>query len=95
MAAMSPKRAAVTPDLPTTGEQGIAGVEATVWNGFLFPKGTPKPIVQKMNTAIEKMIANPDMQKKMGDGARDHAAGSAHAEYFAKFLQEESNAGAR
>jgi len=51
--------------IPTTGEQGLAGVEASVWNGFFFPKGTPKPIIDKMHDAIEKMIARPDIRQKM------------------------------
>ena len=65
IAVMSPRRAAVIPDLATTGEQGVPGVEATVWNGFFFPKGTPKPIVDKMQKAIETMIARPDIRQKM------------------------------
>ncbi len=65
IAVMSPRRAAVIPDLATTGEQGVPGVEATVWNGFFFPKGTPKPIVDKMQKAIETMIARPEIRQKM------------------------------
>ena len=49
IAVMAPRRAAIIPNLATTGEQGVQGVEATVWNGFFFPKGTPKPIVEKMH----------------------------------------------
>ena len=90
VAAMSPKRAAVAPDVPTTGEQGIAGVEAIVWNGFLFPKGTPKPIVQKMHQALEKMISTPDMQKKMQEmGLEIMPPEQRTSEYFAKFLKED------
>ena len=65
IAVMSPRRAAVIPDLATTGEQGVPGVEATVWNGFFFPKGTPKPIVDKMYKAIETVISKPDIRQKM------------------------------
>src|SRR4029077_15641916 len=53
IAVMAPRRASIIPDVPTTGEQGLAGVEATVWNGFFFPKGTPQPIVAKMHSAID------------------------------------------
>src|SRR5262245_6483368 len=67
IAVMAPRRAAIVPDVATTGEQGTAGVEATVWNGFFFPKGTPKPIVEKMNKALETMIARPDVRKKLED----------------------------
>ena len=65
IAVMSPRRAAVSPDLPTTGEQGVPGVEATVWNGFFFPKGTPKPIIDKFNKALETVINKPDIRSKM------------------------------
>jgi putative tricarboxylic transport membrane protein len=65
IAVMAERRAAITPDIPTTGEQGLKGVEASVWNGFFFPKGTPQPIVDKMHAAIEKAIARPDIRQKM------------------------------
>ncbi len=65
IAVMAPRRAAISPNLATTGEQGVAGIEATVWNGFFFPKGTPKPIVDKMNQAIETVVNKPDMRQKM------------------------------
>ena len=67
IAVMAPRRAAIVPDIATTGEQGLANVEATVWNGFFFPKGTPKPIVDKMNKALESMIARPDIRKRLED----------------------------
>jgi tripartite-type tricarboxylate transporter receptor subunit TctC len=65
IAVMSPRRAAVSPDLPTTGEQGVPGVEATVWNGYFFPKGTPQPIIDKFNKALETVINKPDIRSKM------------------------------
>ena len=65
LAVMAPKRLPIIPDLATTGEQGVAGVEATVWNAFFFPKGTPKPIVTKMHGAVQRMLARPDVQEKM------------------------------
>lgn len=90
VATMAPKRAAVAPDVPTTGEQGVANVEAVVWNGFMFPKGTPKPIVQKLHAAIEKMITTPEMQKKMQEmGLEIMPQEQRSPEYFAKFLKED------
>src|SRR5262249_14851937 len=50
---MAPRRVAIIPELPTTGEQGLPGVESSVWNGFFFPKGTPEPIVRKMHQALQ------------------------------------------
>ncbi|MBI5323423.1 tripartite tricarboxylate transporter substrate binding protein [Bradyrhizobium sp.] len=65
IAVMAAKRAPNIPDIPTTAEQGLAGVEATVWNGFFFPRGTPQPIVQKMNRALQEMLERPDIRTKM------------------------------
>ena len=65
IAVMAPRRASIIPEVPTTGEQGLAGVEATVWNGFFLPKGTPKAIVDKMHDAVEKTVARPDIRQRM------------------------------
>jgi tripartite-type tricarboxylate transporter receptor subunit TctC len=59
IAVLAPKRVAIIPDLATSGEQGLAGVEASVWNAFFFPKGTPDPIVRKMAKAVSDMLDNP------------------------------------
>jgi tripartite-type tricarboxylate transporter receptor subunit TctC len=90
IAVMSSHRAAIIPDLATTGEQGLAGVEATVWNGFFFPKGTPKPIVDKMHAAIETMIARPDIRQKMETlGLEILPPEQRTTAYFAQFLKQD------
>ncbi|WP_300785255.1 tripartite tricarboxylate transporter substrate binding protein [Enhydrobacter sp.] len=53
------KRSVVLPDLPTVSEAGVAGYEATIWLGLMAPAGTPKPIVDRLNQEIEKIIAQP------------------------------------
>jgi len=90
IAVMSSRRAAVSPNLPTTGEQGVPGVEATVWNGFFFPKGTPKPIVDKMQKAIETMLTKPEIRQKMEAlGLEILPPEQRTPEYLAKFLKED------
>ena len=90
IAVMAERRAAVVPNIPTTKEQGVDGVEAVVWNGFLFPKGTPKPIIDKMHQAIETMMSKPDMVKKLQDaGLEIQPKEQRTPEYFAKFLKED------
>jgi len=90
IAVMAPKRAAIIPDLATTGEQGLAGVEATVWNGFFFPKGTPKPIIDKMHQAIERMIARPDIRQKLEAlGLEVLPAEKRTPAYLAQFLKQD------
>ena len=90
IAVMAPARAAIAPDLATTGEQGVHGVEATVWNGFFFPKGTPQPIVDKMHKAIEAIITKPDIRQKMESlGLGILPAEQRTPAYLAKFLAED------
>jgi tripartite-type tricarboxylate transporter receptor subunit TctC len=90
IAVMAPRRAAIIPNLATTGEQGLKGVEATVWNGFFFPKGTPKAIVDKMHDAIEKVISKPDIKQKMEALGLEILPPEQRTQAFmAKFLKED------
>jgi tripartite-type tricarboxylate transporter receptor subunit TctC len=57
------KRSSVLPDVPTVDESGVAGYEATIWLGVLAPKGTPAPIVARLNEAIGKIASQPDVQQ--------------------------------
>jgi len=47
IAVMAARRVSIIADLATTSEQGVDGVEASVWNAFFLPKGTPEPIVRR------------------------------------------------
>jgi tripartite-type tricarboxylate transporter receptor subunit TctC len=63
------KRSELTPDVPTIAEAGVPGYEATIWLGVMAPAATPKEIVEKLNTEINKVIAKPevkDMWAKQG-----------------------------
>ena len=90
IAVMAAKRVPIIADLPTTGEQGLAGVEASVWNGFFFPKGTPEPIVRKLNRVMSEMLDNPSIRKKLEElGLEIVAPERRSPEYLAKYLPEE------
>ncbi len=90
LAVMAPKRLAIIPALETTSEGGLAGVEATVWNGFFFPKGTPRAIVMKLNKALDTMLARPDMQMKMEAVGLDIVPPEQRSpEYLAKLIPVE------
>jgi tripartite-type tricarboxylate transporter receptor subunit TctC len=56
------KRSALTPDVPTAAEAGVAGYEATIWLGVMAPAGTPKEVVEKLNSEINKVIARADVK---------------------------------
>jgi tripartite-type tricarboxylate transporter receptor subunit TctC len=90
IAVMSEKRVAIIPDLPTTGEQGLPGVEASVWNAFFFPKGTPEPIVRKLNQAMSDTLDHPAIRKRLEElGLEIVPFERRSPEYLVKFLPEE------
>lgn len=54
-------RSKVLPDVPTIAEAGVPGFEAVIWLGIVAPAGTPKPIVEKLNAAINRTVARPEI----------------------------------
>jgi tripartite-type tricarboxylate transporter receptor subunit TctC len=56
-------RSSVLPDVPTADEAGVPGYEATIWLGLMAPAGTPKPVIDKLNAAINAAIKRPDIVK--------------------------------
>jgi tripartite-type tricarboxylate transporter receptor subunit TctC len=57
------KRSNILPDVPTIDEAGVPGYEATIWLGIMAPKGTPQPIVDKLNAEIGKVVNRPDVKE--------------------------------
>jgi tripartite-type tricarboxylate transporter receptor subunit TctC len=56
------KRSTVMPEVPTIAEAGVPGYESTIWLGIMAPAGTPKPVVDRLNAAINKAISRPDVK---------------------------------
>jgi len=57
------QRSAITPEVPTVDEAGVPGYEATIWIGVMAPVGTPKPIVDKLNAEIRKVVVRDDVKE--------------------------------
>jgi tripartite-type tricarboxylate transporter receptor subunit TctC len=90
IAVMAAKRVPIIADLATTGEQGLPGVEASVWNAFFFPKGTPDPIVRKLNKVMSDMLDNPEIRRKLEDlGLEIVAPEQRSPEHLATYLPQE------
>ena len=66
-AVMSKTRAVAAPDIPTVDEAGLPGLYLPVWNGIWAPKGTPKPIIDKLNNAVVESLADPTVRKRLAD----------------------------
>jgi tripartite-type tricarboxylate transporter receptor subunit TctC len=60
-------RSSVLPDVPTANEAGVPGYEATIWLGLMAPTGTPKPIIDKLNNAVNALVKRPDVVKLWSD----------------------------
>jgi tripartite-type tricarboxylate transporter receptor subunit TctC len=53
------------PDIPTFDELGLKDYEATTWVSMYAPKGTPPEVAEKLTDAVNKALANPEVQKRM------------------------------
>ncbi|MBV7483326.1 tripartite tricarboxylate transporter substrate binding protein [Bordetella sp. BOR01] len=67
LAVSSERRSPTTPDLPTVSESGVPGYAAVAWAGLLAPKGTPGPIVERLNAQITRIMDLPEVKKRMQD----------------------------
>jgi tripartite-type tricarboxylate transporter receptor subunit TctC len=80
------KRAPAMPDIPTLGETGVPVVVVN-WYGLIAPKGTPKPVIERVSSETAKAIQSPDMAKRLiAEGSE--AAGTAPQAFAAHIRAE-------
>lgn len=82
------KRSIALPDLPTVNEAGVPGYEATLWLGLMVPKGTPKPIIERVNAEVTKIVARPEIRAAWAKQGAVPMAAMTPAEFDA-FLRRE------
>jgi tripartite-type tricarboxylate transporter receptor subunit TctC len=75
LAVASDKRVASLPDLPTTAEAGLPGVEIEIWLGAFAPRGTPRDIVARLNAEIGTVLAMADVRERVAAGGLGEARG--------------------
>ncbi|HXM81395.1 MAG TPA: tripartite tricarboxylate transporter substrate binding protein [Burkholderiales bacterium] len=56
-------RSPVTPDVPTVSEAGVPGYEATIWLGLMAPAGTPRPILERLNLEVNRIVNAPEVKE--------------------------------
>ena len=86
-AVTSVRRSAVAPDLPTMAESGYPGFEAVPWFGLMAPAGTPPAIVELLHRDTVKVLAQPDVRKRLNDLGLDIIGGTP-AEFTAVISRE-------
>jgi tripartite-type tricarboxylate transporter receptor subunit TctC len=65
LAVADSRRLAFAPEVPTVEESGLPGYHVALWHGLWMPRGTPKPIIEKLNTAVADALADPIVQAKL------------------------------
>src|SRR5262249_32223828 len=64
-------RLSTAPEIPTVDEAGLPGYYVSLWHGLWMPKGTPQPIMAKLNAAVVEALADPTVQAKLGSIGQD------------------------
>ena len=87
LATTGSKRSSVTPEIPTVAESGVPGYEAVIWLGLMAPTGTPKPLVDRLNAEIVKILKRPDVKSAWNEqGAEPMIMSPAE---FDKYLRQD------
>src|SRR5258706_6127475 len=80
-------RSSVLPDVPTLAEAGVPGYETGIWLGLMAPAGTPRPVLERLNVEIAKVLNSAEVKDTWGkQGA---APMSMSIEQFDKFLRDD------
>jgi tripartite-type tricarboxylate transporter receptor subunit TctC len=88
LAAASPQRHRLLPDVPSFAELGYPGMDIALWYGVAAPGGTPAPIVQRLNAELIKILSTPDIRKGLSEQGADVQGGT--PEEFVAFMRHES-----
>jgi tripartite-type tricarboxylate transporter receptor subunit TctC len=87
-AVTTPKRVPSLPDVPTMQESGLARFDVAVWHGLYAPKGTPKPIVDKLAQALQAALNDPTVKTRFAElGTEPVAADRATPDALGKHLK--------
>jgi len=91
IAILQPKRSPEIPGLPSTAEQGLPDFDVSTWFGLFFPKGTPEPIVRRLNTALAETLDSPWVHERFKDIVANVAPREERSpEYLKKLVDSET-----
>jgi tripartite-type tricarboxylate transporter receptor subunit TctC len=83
----SRERLPAMPDVPTVAESGLPGYESSQWYGVLAPAGTPREILNLLNSQVEKIMREPGMKSRMANDGLVPVGGT--REQFAAHIKSE------
>jgi tripartite-type tricarboxylate transporter receptor subunit TctC len=87
LASSGAQRSSITPEVPTLGEAGVPGYEATIWLGLMAPAATPRPLLERLNAEVTKVVNSAEVKETWGkQGAVPMAM---TVEQFDKYLRDD------
>jgi tripartite-type tricarboxylate transporter receptor subunit TctC len=93
LAVAGPERLAILPEVPTTAEAGLPGLEAIAWNGIFVPAGTAQAVIQTLHRELVRAYKAPEIESQLR--ATGSYAAADTPEEFAAFVRSESDKWAR
>ncbi len=88
IAVVTPKRAALAPQIPTVAESGLPGFEIVSWYGLLAPAGTPQAVVDRLHRDVAAALRSPDVKERLVTQGGLELIGSSPAEFAATIARE-------
>jgi tripartite-type tricarboxylate transporter receptor subunit TctC len=80
----------IVPNLKSAHQQGLTDFDVGIWNALFLPKGTPKPIIQKLHDAAVRTMNTPEVAARMREFGADFVAPERRSpEYLQKFIESE------
>ena len=76
LAVSTAKRSAAMPEIPTIAESGLPGYQMNTWNSLVVPRGTPLPIIQRLNTEVVAVLNEPEVRERLKQQAVDPEPGT-------------------
>lgn len=88
IAVTTASRSPALPDVPTLAEAGLPGYETSAWHGIVAPAATPKPVIAKLNQALNEIFADPEFKKRWEELGTPAVGGTPEA--FGELVKSES-----
>src|SRR5499426_1253627 len=88
LAVSGPRRSPGFPELPTVAEAGVPGYDAATWSGVIAPAGVPRPVIDKLNAAINRAIESPTFRERFAQIGDEPAGGT--PEEFSDVIRKDS-----
>ena len=89
-AVTTPERVPALPNVPTAAEAGLPGLEVTIWHGLYAPKGTPRPVIDRVGQALRAALKDPKVVQRFADlGTTPVPEAQATPEFHRQFWQAE------